>query len=69
MHEARCLALAVGPGAGVLVASSDRAGCRSLWLMLLPLGGNPRTPTLWQAMIATAHQTNGALLAGGVGRA
>ncbi len=30
--------------------------------MSLPLGGNPRTPTLWEAMSRTAHQTNGALL-------
>jgi cytochrome c oxidase assembly protein subunit 15 len=36
-------------------------GAFALWLML-PLGGNPRTPTLWQAMLRTAHQTNGALL-------
>jgi cytochrome c oxidase assembly protein subunit 15 len=36
-------------------------GLLALWLML-PLGGNPRTPTLWQAMARTAHQTNGALL-------
>ncbi|MFO0953667.1 MAG: COX15/CtaA family protein [Isosphaeraceae bacterium] len=36
-------------------------GLLALWLML-PLGGNPRTPTLWQAMTRTAHQTNGALL-------
>ena len=33
-------------------------------LFLLPFGGNPRAPTLWQAMIRTAHQTNGALLLG-----
>ncbi len=32
--------------------------------LMLPLGGNPRTPTLWQAMLRTAHQTNGALLLG-----
>jgi len=30
--------------------------------LMLPLGGNPRTPTLWEAMARTAHQTNGALL-------
>jgi cytochrome c oxidase assembly protein subunit 15 len=36
-------------------------GLLALWLML-PLGGNPRTPTLWQAMTRTAHQTDGALL-------
>ena len=36
-------------------------GLLALWLML-PLGGNPRTPTLWQAMTRTAHQTNGAVL-------
>lgn len=36
-------------------------GAVALWL-ILPLGGNPRTPTLWQAMLRTAHQTNGALL-------
>ena len=33
-------------------------------VMILPLGGNPRVPTLWQAMTRTAHQTNGALLLG-----
>ena len=36
-------------------------GLLALWLML-PLGGNPRPPSLWQAMLRTAHQTNGALL-------
>ena len=36
-------------------------GVLALWLML-PLGGNPRMPTLWQAMLRTGHQTNGALL-------
>ncbi len=36
-------------------------GLLALWLML-PLGGNPRMPTLWQAMLRTGHQTNGALL-------
>ena len=36
-------------------------GILTLWLML-PLGGNPRPPSLWQAMTRTAHQTNGALL-------
>lgn len=30
--------------------------------LMLPLGGNPRTPTLWEAMARTAHQTDGALL-------
>ncbi len=36
-------------------------GLLALWLML-PLGGNPRPPSLWQAMLRTGHQTNGALL-------
>jgi cytochrome c oxidase assembly protein subunit 15 len=31
-------------------------------LMMLPLGGNPRPPTFWQAVLRTFHQTNGALL-------
>jgi cytochrome c oxidase assembly protein subunit 15 len=31
-------------------------------LIMLPLGGNPRPPTFWQAVLRTAHQTNGALL-------
>jgi heme a synthase len=30
--------------------------------LMLPLGGNGRPPTLWEAMARTAHQTNGALL-------
>jgi hypothetical protein len=29
--------------------------------LMLPLGGNPRTPGLYEAMTRTAHQTNGAL--------
>ena len=36
-------------------------GIVALWLML-PLAGNPRPPTFWQAVLRTAHQTNGALL-------
>ena len=48
---------------GVLAALQVVLGLGALWL-LLPLGGNPRTPTLWQAMTRTAHQTNGALLLG-----
>ena len=31
-------------------------------MLMLPLGGNPRTPGLYEAMSRTAHQTNGALL-------
>ncbi len=46
---------------GVAVTLQVVLGVAALWLML-PLGGNPRTPTLWQAMTRTAHQTNGALL-------
>jgi cytochrome c oxidase assembly protein subunit 15 len=46
---------------GVLVVAQVVLGLLALAL-LLPLGGNPRTPTLWQAMTRTAHQTNGALL-------
>jgi len=46
---------------GAVVTLQVVLGVLALWLML-PLGGNPRTPTLWQAMIRTAHQTNGALL-------
>jgi heme a synthase len=45
----------------VVVTLQVALGVAALWLML-PLGGNPRTPTLWQAMLRTAHQTNGALL-------
>jgi cytochrome c oxidase assembly protein subunit 15 len=30
--------------------------------LMMPLGGNGRPPTLWEAMTRTAHQTNGALL-------
>ncbi len=47
----------------VVVTLQVALGVAALWLML-PLGGNPRTPTLWQAMLRTAHQTNGALLLG-----
>jgi cytochrome c oxidase assembly protein subunit 15 len=36
-------------------------GLLALWIML-PLGGNPRPPTFWQAVLRTAHQTNGALM-------
>ena len=50
-------ALALGIAATVQVV----LGVAALGL-ILPLGGNPRTPTLWQAMTRTAHQTNGALL-------
>ena len=46
---------------GACVSLQVALGVAALWLML-PLGGNPRTPTLWQAMFRTAHQTNGALL-------
>lgn len=46
---------------GIVVTLQVVLGAAALWLML-PLGGNPRTPTLWQAMLRTAHQTNGALL-------
>ena len=52
------------PSARALVVATTiqvALGLLALWLML-PLGGNPRTPTLWQAMTRTAHQTNGALL-------
>jgi cytochrome c oxidase assembly protein subunit 15 len=45
----------------VVVTAQVLLGAAALWLML-PLGGNPHTPTLWQAMLRTAHQTNGALL-------
>jgi heme a synthase len=55
--ELRASALALGVMATVQVL----LGVLALALML-PLGGNPRTPTLWQAMMRTAHQTNGALL-------
>ena len=50
-------ALAVGWVATVQIS----LGLLALWVML-PLGGNPRMPTLWQAMLRTGHQTNGALL-------
>jgi cytochrome c oxidase assembly protein subunit 15 len=50
---------AVALGAGVTLQVV--LGAAALWL-ILPMGGNPRTPTLWQAMVRTAHQTNGALL-------
>ena len=46
---------------GVFVTFQVVLGIIALWLML-PIGGNPRTPTLWQAMLRTAHQTNGAIL-------
>jgi cytochrome c oxidase assembly protein subunit 15 len=46
---------------GVAVTLQVVLGVAALAFML-PLGGNPRTPTLWQAMTRTAHQTNGALL-------
>ena len=52
------------PSARALVVATTvqfALGLLALWL-ILPLGGNPRTPTLWQAMTRTAHQTNGALL-------
>lgn len=45
----------------VLATLQVTLGLLSLWL-ILPLGGNPRTPTLWEAMTRTAHQTTGALL-------
>lgn len=45
----------------IVVTLQVALGVAALWLMS-PLGGNPRTPTLWQAMLRTAHQTNGALL-------
>ncbi|MGE3817811.1 MAG: heme A synthase [Isosphaeraceae bacterium] len=45
----------------ILATLQVALGLLALWLML-PLGGNPRTPTLWEAMTRTAHQTNGALL-------
>jgi cytochrome c oxidase assembly protein subunit 15 len=48
---------------GLCVTLQVLLGAGALWLML-PLGGNPRTPTLWQAMLRTGHQTNGALLLG-----
>jgi cytochrome c oxidase assembly protein subunit 15 len=60
-----------GPAAAVLVPSARALsitatlqvalGLLALVLML-PLGGNPRPPSLWEAMSRTAHQTNGALL-------
>ncbi|GAC1475774.1 MAG: hypothetical protein NVSMB9_28860 [Isosphaeraceae bacterium] len=46
---------------GSIVTLQLILGVLALGLML-PLGGNPRTPTLWQAMTRTAHQTGGALL-------
>lgn len=57
--ELRASARALGAAVVVQVA----LGALALGLML-PLGGNPRPPTLWQAMTRTAHQTNGALLLG-----
>src|SRR5262249_53894647 len=54
----------LGPSARALAVAAAlqvALGLLALWLML-PLGGNPRTPTLWQAMSRTAHQTNGAVL-------
>jgi heme a synthase len=59
LPELRASALALG----VLATVQVLLGVLALALML-PLGGNPRTPTLWQAMMRTAHQTNGALLLG-----
>jgi cytochrome c oxidase assembly protein subunit 15 len=50
-----------GLALGLVTTTQVVLGALALWLML-PLGGNPRTPTLWQAMLRTAHQTNGALL-------
>jgi cytochrome c oxidase assembly protein subunit 15 len=47
--------------AGVLAGLQVVLGVMTL-VVILPLGGNPRTPTLWEAMTRTAHQTNGALL-------
>jgi cytochrome c oxidase assembly protein subunit 15 len=46
---------------GILATIQVLLGVLAL-VFMLPLGGNPRTPTLWQAMMRTAHQTNGALL-------
>jgi cytochrome c oxidase assembly protein subunit 15 len=46
---------------GATVAVQIAFGVLALGLML-PLGGNPRPPTFWQAVLRTAHQTNGALL-------
>ncbi|MDR3637540.1 MAG: COX15/CtaA family protein [Isosphaeraceae bacterium] len=34
------------------------------WMLLLPFDHVPRPVSLWQAMVRTAHQTNGALLLG-----
>lgn len=46
----------------VVVTLQVVLGLVALWVVL-PIGGNPRAATLWQAMLRTAHQTNGALLA------
>ena len=46
---------------GMFITFQVVLGIIALWLML-PLGGNPRSPSLWQAMLRTAHQTNGAIL-------
>lgn len=46
---------------GGLATAQVLLGVASLWF-LLPFGGNPRAPTLWQAMTRTAHQTTGALV-------
>ena len=62
LHKDRAPEL--GPAAtavGAIVTVQVVLGVVALMLML-PLGGNPRTPTLWQAMLRTGHQTNGALL-------
>ena len=59
-HEAARLV----PAASTLAALSVLQILLGLiaWCNVASAGGNPRTPTLWEAMMRTAHQTNGALL-------
>jgi cytochrome c oxidase assembly protein subunit 15 len=53
------------PAVAIVIATLTQImlGIGALWLTL-PLGGNPHAPGLWQAMMRTAHQTNGALVLG-----
>ena len=70
-HAAAGRVKRAGDGAALLLPSARALaiaatlqvalGLLALGLML-PLGGNPRPPTLWEAIARTAHQTNGALL-------
>jgi cytochrome c oxidase assembly protein subunit 15 len=63
-HKAELPALVPAARAMALAVTLQVALGVAAWLLLLPFDRVPRPVSLWQAMVRTGHQTNGALLLG-----